>query len=165
MKQREAHKFVGEDIMRVQSDWDASHVLAHGLFSGNTMPDASGELIRAASTAELKHPGDRMELLEAIRELTALRDSDHRAARLKMDLRRWEEEQAKLESDAHYREVWEPINTLNMFRNRESYVQMVASEMTPEQEQSLRDYLKMTPRNRPQSGTPTSGPPSTSPSA
>ena len=41
MKNSEAHKFVGEDIMLVQSAWNASHVLAHGLFSGNPMLDTS----------------------------------------------------------------------------------------------------------------------------
>ena len=38
-----AHEFVGKDIERVQSSWEASHVLCHGLFTGNPGPDLDSE--------------------------------------------------------------------------------------------------------------------------
>ena len=116
---------------------------------------ALGKIIRAAGTEELNTPAGRKELLEAIRELTALRGSDHRATRLEMELRRWEEERAKLETDAQHRELWEPIHFLRMVQNREQFVSFMASGGTPEQEQKLRDHLKMGPRKTPRGETAT----------
>jgi len=108
-----------------------------------------GKLIHAACAAAPDSPESRRELLAVVRELTALRVSDHRAARLKMDLRRWDEEKEKIEEEAQERELWEPINRICMLRARESEVRMMADGMTPEQEDALRQFLSMSPRSRP----------------
>ena len=118
---------------------------------------ALGKLIRTACSTKLDSPADRLELLEVIRELTALRGSDHRAARLKMDFRRWEEECAKLEKDAQRRELWEPIEFLQMVQSREQFVSLMAGGGTPEQEQKLRDHLKVGPRKTPRAEAPAAG--------
>lgn len=53
MAHSDMHKFVGEDIERVQADWRASRVLAWRLFSGNPMPE---ELPDGSSTTRRVDP-------------------------------------------------------------------------------------------------------------
>lgn len=105
-----------------------------------------GRMIRTASSASLETRASREALLDMIRLLSDLRNGDHRTARLKIELRRWEEEKAGIEKAAERRELWKPLDFLMMVQSHEACVKALAAGLTPEKEDALRSFLKMAPR-------------------
>lgn len=104
-----------------------------------------GKLIRSAASAPPGTPQERRQILDAVRELTALRVSDHRAARLKMDLHRWNEEEAEIEKRAEHKAMWDPLKQLLMLQNHRQAVATLFPNLTPDQQTRLRALLKMPP--------------------
>jgi hypothetical protein len=107
-----------------------------------------GRLIRSACSSGLKGREDRRQLLAVVRELAALRAGDHSAARLKMDLRRWEEEKAAIEKAAARRAYRERFDEVVWFQQIQSLVSLFTEGMTPEQERKFREWVKIPGRVR-----------------
>ena len=98
---------------------------------------------------------ERRVFLECIRELANQRAADHRAARLRMDFRRWEEEFAELQMKSEHRRVWEPFKFHELMTNQEDMARILTKGMTPEREDAFREFLRMSPRKRTaENGTP-----------
>ena len=106
---------------------------------------ALGRLIRAAAKADLESGQARRELLEAVRELTALRARDHHATHLKMDLYRWAQEKPVLDKVAARRAVWQPLSELVEANSWSKTVSDMAKGMTPEQEEKFREFIRIRP--------------------
>ena len=101
------------------------------------------KLIRKLESGSLEKPAEMRRLLEAVRVLTAQRECDQRAARLRMDLQRWKDEEADLERKARHRSLWGPINELQQSQNLEHYLQKATTGMTEEQARTLRAQLHL----------------------
>ena len=97
-------------------------------------------------------------LFEILRVLQNQRAGDHRATRLKMDLKRWDEEKEELQMKSEHRRVWEPFQFHEMMTSRESMARSLTKGMTPEQEAAFREFLRMEPRRRPPENGNTSPP-------
>lgn len=115
-------------------------------------------LLRIAAGADTRNsPEARREVLEIARELNVLRVSDHRAARLRMDQRRWVEEEADLDKKALHRKLWDNLKSLQQHLHHEACVDALTENMTPEQEHQLRRHLRAGPRRQPR-GIPSAAP-------
>jgi len=116
------------------------------------------ELLRllraAASGAHPDSPAVRRETLQIIREWNGIRAGDHRAARLRMDQRRWEEEQADLDDKAEKRAIWENVHLLQRLQSRDAYVDAVTAGMSPAEAQKFRQFVNAGPGRQPPPLTP-----------
>ena len=111
-------------------------------------------LIRKLESGNLEEPGQVRRLLQAVRVLTSHRACDQRAARLRMDLQRWKDEEAELERKARHRSLWGPYNELQQVHNFEKFIRKATAGMTPEQVRHYRSQLS-------QDMPPPPGPPDT----
>jgi hypothetical protein len=109
---------------------------------------ALARLIRSAAAAPLETPADKRLLLECLRELQNQRAGDHRAARLKMDFKRWEEEKAELDGKSQDRRLWEPIEFYQTVQNRENLICILTKDMPPDRAAGVRDLFELGPRRR-----------------
>jgi hypothetical protein len=143
-----------EESRELQGDDDPSPLCDR--FSGLVASVAVQMLRQMTADGIPETPEGRRELLAVMRELSLLRLGDQRAARLKIEQCRWEEERAEMEEKAFRRFVWKDVNEVLVVHGRNQFVELLVREMAPPQEESFRAHMKSGPRPkpRPQPGWP-----------
>ncbi|HWB03781.1 MAG TPA: hypothetical protein VG796_12210 [Verrucomicrobiales bacterium] len=119
---------------------------------------ALARLLRRLGSA--KKPAERRELLACVEALQRQRLADQQAARLRMDLRRWREEEAELDEKSTRRQLWKQIKFHELVESREDWIRFRTRNLPPERAEALRRYFDPCSKyERGERGGPPGGPP------
>jgi hypothetical protein len=108
---------------------------------------AFGRLLATAAAGDLKDTKCRDDLIALARELSALRKDDHEAARLQMEIERYQREQAAREARedaaAIYAEEWGGLNRFVKALTREKLLRDLTKHLPEEAAEQVREMVGM----------------------